>query len=53
MINRGHFNFEMHIKYPSSNIEYVVWCEFGIQDLGKCEYICHLETLDMMRSSRM
>lgn len=25
--------------------------EFGIQNLEKCEFICHLETLDMMRAS--
>lgn len=43
----------MHIKYPSSNIKYDVGYEFGIQDLGECEYICHSEKLDMVRSSRI
>ena len=37
--NREHFNFEIRIKYPSSSIEYAVGYEFGIQDLGKREYI--------------
>lgn len=51
--NRGHFNFEVHIKYPSSNTEYAVGYEFGIPNLEKYEFICHLETLDVMRASRI